>query len=104
MRYDDLGRLVLQRRGNMGIRTTAKEIGISPTTLSKIERGHIPDQRTLDTICEWLGEEPSQFTAIGKLQIAFKANTALAKETRQSLANLIELAHMQFKDHDPEGH
>ncbi len=103
MDYADLGKMVLRRRGNMGIRAAAKEIGISPTTLSKIERGHIPDQKTLDAVCSWIGEEPSQFTAVGKLQIAFKADTAIAPQTRQSLANLIDLAHKQFLASKGEG-
>ncbi len=103
MDHDDLGRLVLKRRGNMGIRAAAKEIGISPTTLSKIERGHIPDQKTLETVCQWLGEKPAQFTAISKLQIAFKADVAVSKETRKSLANLVDLAHEQFVEMNAEG-
>lgn len=104
MQYDDLAKLVLRRRGSMGIRAAANEIGISPTTLSRIERGHIPDRKTLDTICEWLGEKPAKFTGIGELQIAFKAKTAISPQTSQSLANLIELARDQFSNIEPEGH
>lgn len=103
MEYDDLAKLVIRRRGSMGIRAAAKEIGISPTTLSRIERGHIPDKKTLDTVCEWLGEEPVKFTGIGELQIVFKANTAISPQTSQSLANLIRLAHQQFLDRESEG-
>ncbi len=104
MQYDDLAKLVLRRRGSMGIRAAAKEIGISPTTLSKIERGHIPDRKTLDTICEWLGEKPAKFTGMGELQIAFKAKSAVSPKTAQSLANLIELAQHKFTNIEPEGH
>ena len=104
MEYDDLAKLVLRRRGSMGIRAAAKEVGISPTTLSKIERGHIPDRKTLDTICQWLGEEPAKFTGIGELQIAFKADSAVSPNTAKSLANLIELARAQFGSIEPEGH
>lgn len=104
MEYDDLAKLVLRRRGSMGIRAAAKEIEISPTTLSKIERGHIPDKKTLDTICTWLGEEPAKFTGIGELQIAFKADSAVSPQTAKSLANLIELARVQFGSLEPEGH
>ncbi len=39
---------------SMGIRAAAKEIGISPTTLSKVERGHMPDQKALQSIWGWL--------------------------------------------------
>lgn len=104
MEYNDLAKLVLRRRGSMGIRAAAKEIEISPTTLSRIERGHIPDKKTLDTICKWLGEEPAKFTGIGELQIAFKADTAVSQGTAKSLAKLIELARAQFVSIEPEGH
>lgn len=86
-----------RKRGSMGIRAAAKEIGISPTTLSKVEKGHIPDQTTLKKICVWIGETASQFTALGGLQIAFKKDRTLSAETSASLAVLIKRAEEQFK-------
>lgn len=97
MELGDLGRIVLQKRGSMGVRAAAREIGISPTTLSKVENGHIPDQITLKKVCEWIGEEVTKFTAMGGLQIAFKKDKTLAPGTAQSLARLIEQAEKQFK-------
>lgn len=47
--------LVRQKRGTKSIRMAAKEIGISPTTLSKVERGYIPDAATMRVITEWIG-------------------------------------------------
>lgn len=52
--YSELATLVLAKRGNAGIRKAAKEIGISPTTLSKIENGHLPDEKTIQKLCQWL--------------------------------------------------
>ena len=37
-----------------GIRDVAKEIGTTPSTLSRIERGHNPDGETLAMILKWL--------------------------------------------------
>ena len=99
MQLDDLGRIVLQKQGSMGVRAAAKEIGISPTTLSKIVNGHIPDQVTLKKVCDWIGEEVTKFTAMGGLQIAFKKEQTLTPNTAQSLARLIERAEEQFKAH-----
>ena len=96
MNVDDLAHHVLRTRGSMGIRAAANEIGISPTTLSRIERGHIPDMKTLDKICQWVGESPEKFTGIGGLQIAFKSKTTMEPKTAKSLANLITLASEQF--------
>jgi transcriptional regulator with XRE-family HTH domain len=105
MKIEDLAPLLLKRRGNMGIRAAAKAIEISPTTLSRVENGHVPDVGTLDKICKWLGEEPSKFTGVGNLQIAFKNKKAVPQDTAQSLARLIEEASRQFANEiDARGH
>ena len=97
MKLEDLAGLVERKRGSMGIRVAAKNISISPTTLSKVEKGHIPDQATLKKICDWIGEEVTNFTALGGLQIAFKKDRTLSPETSASLAVLIKKAEEQFK-------
>ena len=105
MNIDELAQLALRTRGSMGIRAAAKEIGISPTTLSRIERGHVPDLRTLDKVCDWIGVNPAKFTGIGGLQVAFKKKTAVRQDTAKSLAKLIELASEQFaREIETEGH
>ncbi len=105
MKIDDLAGLVQRKKGNMGVRAAAAEIGISPTTLSRIERGHIPDMGTLEKICVWLKEDMAKFTGIGGLQIAFKKHKSVSASTAKSLAVLIELASKQFAEHiEVEGH
>lgn len=104
MEIGELGKMLVRRRGNMGVRAAAKEIGISPSTLTRIENGHVPDVRTLDKVCEWLGEEPSKFTGIGDLQIAFKNRKAVPPKTAQALASLIEKASEQFAEIEARGH
>ena len=98
MEDGELGKLLARRRGNMGVRAAAKEIGISPSTLSRIEKGHVPDVNTLKKICNWIGEETSKFTGVGNLQIAFKNKKAVPLSTARSLANLIEAASKQFDE------
>ena len=114
MAMEDLGNRVSRYRGSMGIRAAAREIDISPTTLSRIEHGHVPDLRTLQKICDWMGEDPAEFIGAGsqqsetdglELQIAFKKNSTLSPTTSKSLAKLIELASQQFTSSiDAEGH
>ena len=114
MALDELAHLVSRKRGSMGIRAAARAIDISPATLSRIERGHLPDLRTLQKICEWLDEDPSRFLGDGghktdddgvALQIAFKKKSAVSKKTSKSLANLIEKASKQFTSMiEAEGH
>lgn len=105
MEIKDLAPLVLKHRGNMGVRAAAKEIGISPTTLTRIEKGHVPDVGTLEKICRWIGEDTSAFTGVGDLQIAFKNRKAVPPVTARSLAVLIEKASEQFADEvEARGH
>lgn len=104
MNINELAPLVLIRRGNMGVRVAAKEIGISPTTLTRIEKGHVPDVGTLNKLSEWLGEEPSKFTGIGNLQIAFKNRKAVPQATAVALADLITQAAKQFEKVKARGH
>lgn len=52
---DAIGAFVRQKRGTRGLRSAAAEIGVSPTTLCRIENGHIPDVPTLEKACKWLG-------------------------------------------------
>lgn len=104
MDINDLGNLVLKKRGNMGVRAAAKEIGISPTTLTRVEKGGVPDVGTLNKITTWLGEDPAQFTGVGDLQIAFKSNKAIPQSTARALANLIDEASKQFSDIESVSH
>lgn len=104
MELGDIGNLLARRRGNMGVRAAAREIGISPSTLSRIENGHVPDVATLEKVCAWLGEDTSRFTGVGNLQIAFKNKKALPPRTAQSLATLIEKAADQFAKVNARGH
>jgi transcriptional regulator with XRE-family HTH domain len=61
----ELGGLVKERRevSGLGLRDAAAEAGVSFNTLSRIERGHIPDLGTFRRIVDWLGIDPAQFFA-----------------------------------------
>ena len=54
-------------RGNMGVRAAAGEIGISTTTLSRIETGAEPAPQTIDKVAAWLGRRTEDYTAMGSL-------------------------------------
>lgn len=46
----------VQRKGNgEPFRKLAKEAGISPSTLCRLEKGGMPDLLTYATACKWLG-------------------------------------------------
>jgi transcriptional regulator with XRE-family HTH domain len=72
-----LGKIVMERRGEEGIREFAKKLGISPATLSRIENGKLPDLETFSKICDKLGLDPSEILLGGK-KTSIHTNTAAA--------------------------
>jgi len=109
-----LGKLVRDERGDRGIRVAATDIGISPATLSRVERGKLPDLETFSRICTWLKVDPAEMLDIKTEQskkigddhsseevvIAahFRADSALAPEAAQDLAQLILAAQHALAD------
>jgi transcriptional regulator with XRE-family HTH domain len=101
---EELGQRMARKRGSMGIRAAAEEIGVSAATLSRVERGHLPDSRTLGKICIWVEIDPSaviggggkKSETIPAVQIAFKRGQTTSEKTARSLAKLIVAAQRQF--------
>ena len=96
---ETLGLRVAEKREDRGVREVAKEIGISPATLSRVERGNLPDLETFGKICRWLGVDPGEvlgFTDMPKRPVAsvhFKKEAAVDLKTAQALSDLILQAH-----------
>jgi transcriptional regulator with XRE-family HTH domain len=108
-----LGHLVQRKRGSMGIRAAAGEIGISPATLSRIEHGGVPDLETLRKVCVWLEVDPAGYlgtspdrTPAGttSVQVIFKKDRAVTPQTSRSLGKLIMSAYRQFAATVADGH
>lgn len=99
---EELSLKIKQKRGGMGIRAAAKEIGISPATLSRVETGKQPDMSSFKLICKWLNIDPGlalgMQTAAGvpqdlsagtPLLAHFRASKTMSADTAQNLATLI---------------
>ena len=91
-----LGKKLADKRGKRGVRETAKEIGISHGTLSRLERGYLPDLDTFGKVCGWLGINPNdvlgvrvESSAVPKVAVHFRKKQALAPETARALAEMI---------------
>jgi len=99
---EDLGRRVQQKRGNLGIRAAAQQIGISHATLSRIERGHLPDLENYRKVCVWLGEDP-EASAVQTMtadsapivEVHFRKKATVTPMTAEALAQMI-LAAQKF--------
>lgn len=46
---------------SMSMDVAAKEIGISKATISRLEKGKMPDMDTFIKVCVWLENEPSKY-------------------------------------------
>lgn len=91
-----LGRLVAQKRGKVGIRATAREIGLSPATLSRVENGQLPDLANFTKLCAWLEIDPA--TVLGfdpahrdrpTAAVHFRSRRTMKVETAAALQDLI---------------
>lgn len=97
---ESLGRQLAEKRGAIGVRAAAKDIGVSPATLSRVERGYLPDLDTFAKVCRWLQIDPGQVLGIvpppsapPRVAVHFKKDAALAPKTAQALAQMVLAAH-----------
>lgn len=101
---ESLGRKLSDKRGARGIREVAKEIGVSPATLSRVERGHVPDLTVFGKICRWLKVDPAEILGIKTspghsspaVAVHFRKKDAHSEDTARALANMILAAQREF--------
>lgn len=95
-----LGRLLREERGGRTVRDVANEVGISASTLSRVERGYLPDLENFPKICRWLNLDPGEVLGMGGTSysadseqtisgVHFRAERNITPELGQALAELI---------------
>jgi transcriptional regulator with XRE-family HTH domain len=105
---ENLGRLVREKRGSRGVRAVAAEIGISHSTLSRVEQGHLPDLENYQKICTWLGLEVAAVTGISKISataiphVHFRKKKLVSPQTAHALAQMILAAQAVLSQQDIE--
>ena len=98
MNIELLAENILRKRSIKGVREAAKDIGISPATLSRIENKKIPDLVTFGKICAWLGEDPSLYLGLTdvnsapRVRVHFKKESAISSNSAKALSEMILLA------------
>lgn len=94
-KIEAFGRKLADARGSRGVRAVAKQIGISAATLSRVERGYMPDLETFGKICSWLKLDPAEVLGIDvtmqrpSVSVHFKKDATIHPDTAKALAELI---------------
>src|SRR5947209_17515632 len=101
-----LAALIKTKRGNRGLREIAQEIGdISPSTLSRIENGKVPDMDTFLRICAWLqvsseefiketdDQQQNEMSTTDRIEGYLRADRELTPEMADALAKLMKMAY-----------
>lgn len=109
IKIERLARRVQDRRAGKGIREAAREIGVSPATLSRIENGKIPDLETFGKICEWLHEDPAIYLGMRPIsegtqsaRVHFKKGVAIRQDSAKALSEMILMAQKTFLEEELE--
>lgn len=95
-----LGRLVARKRGKVGVRATARAIGLSPATLSRVENGQLPDLANFTKLCVWLEVDPAAMLGFDPAKrdsptaaVHFRGGRTMEVDTATALRDLILAAH-----------
>lgn len=107
-----LASLVRKQRGSRGLRETAAEIGnVSPSTLSRVESGKMPDMETFLALCNWLQVPPAelfrttdadQLNTPEAIAIQLRADKNLDPAIANALASLVKAAYRDLSQKDDE--
>lgn len=62
-REDILTKRVIKDK--LTLRQVSDKTKVSPATISRIERSHMPDTETFCKLCLWLGNPPGKYILIG---------------------------------------
>lgn len=82
-----LASLVRQRRERRPVPEVAEEIGISPSSLTRIEVGGLPNLSTFVKVCVWLKIDPAEILGISFRRC--EADTGPEKNLRVSAVHLL---------------
>lgn len=106
-----LAEAIVRRREEqkLTVRAAASEMeNVSSSTLSRIERGSLPDIDTYMILCQWLGVSPAHFASASvgskvekresplskeEIVVHLRADKLLNQQTREALITMIEVAY-----------
>jgi transcriptional regulator with XRE-family HTH domain len=101
----NIGVALRKERSERGLREVAKEIGISPATLSRVEGGKLPDIETFRKICQWMEldagevlETKTNVPVVTTPMVHLKADKNLSVKAAKALSSMILAANACFND------
>ena len=94
---EELARRIRGKRGNRSLRDVAEEANISFSTLSRVEKGRVPDLETYTNLCAWLNVSADTFTSATvapksneeKIYMHLRADPTLPADVSESLVVMI---------------
>ena len=100
-----------RRERGISLRAAAAEIGVSPATLSRVERGdYLPDRDNLFRLIEWIGGTrepagPSEPHAPGAatmeaIELHLRADKDLTPADAATIAQMVRLAYERLRRSD----
>ena len=106
-----------QHRRSLGLswRQAAGQIGISPSTLTRLGQGKRPDVQGFAALVKWLKVPPDQFLRGGRrprheeqdfltvVSAHLRARKELSPRSAEALEDIIRAAYTRLKDRDVEG-
>jgi len=95
----------------MSLRDVSDETGVSVNTLSRVERGHLPDLKNYQRLVEWLGVPADTFLArtqsaghTGTIDLVvshFRSDRSLTPEAVEQLSSVVQDMYNQLVSERP---
>jgi transcriptional regulator with XRE-family HTH domain len=96
-----------RRQKRLSLRDLADQTGVSFNTLSRVERGHVPDLRNLRRIAEWLDVpvemflEPEEVSTPEVIARHLTSDRRLSPQAATKIAELVESMYRQVLSEQP---
>lgn len=97
-----LSEMIRTKRGENGYRKASKIVGLSASTIEKIEKGRSPDLESYFKLCNWLGvsvdyfrirDEEKSYSHKDSIIQLFKSDTFLDRDVANALVKMVDLAY-----------
>lgn len=111
LNIEELGALIRKRREDRGmnLREVAEDADVSFNTLSRVERGHVPDLRSFRKLVAWVGVDPARFFQIARTRFEstpevvaahLRKDPSLPKEAAHRIAGIVEDLYRELAQSD----